>query len=1488
MRPEVPGRYELLDRLGRGGGGEVWAVRDRQGGQRRALKVLAGNFGPGEVDALIREAVSLSGLEGLGLPRVLAFGRLRDGRPYLVRELVEGESLEDLIVSNTDPIELLSHVARAADVLTSIHRAGLLHGDIKPANAIVTASGEVSLVDLGLAAPWRDGGAMPEGLTPHYAAPELFSGRQLTARSEVYSLGVIVREIVETTRGQLDAAVARALGEIVERATQAEPSARHPSVDELGSALRRAVRLPARGLAAADERWPVEGIDAPANALIAAIGELEPGRSLVLRGPEGSGRSTLLLRAAWTLAMRGVPVVWLDEELLRDPSAATRELDEGPLGPVTLLVDADGVFDPGGLPEGLRQRLEREIATGGRLVFTGDLGLVFEVRSFDVPPLDEAAVRRLLNRAIPSLSTQMVRRVIEVTQARPGDLRRFVARAASEPIASFDDLERLLRSDEALSVPPPGARAAAAFYLDHGRYAQARAALDELGLDDVESAWLEARWQLAAGSAQRALELVAGVEESLAEVEPNLRAFVIACRARAHLGVGQYARALELLARAEEFPPVPRAEALAYRGLSQTLLGERGAAVETLRHALSLARSTGDARIEALVASSLATALWRDEQLDESSEAYRDAIAAAERAGDAGTLSNAQINLAGLLKVQGDLAPSMEMLEAAVDTARRSGRISTLHQALLNLANADLYLGRLERARATIETVDAECMTAVSRAQFVGLCAELEARAGNVGEALGHYDECQAAWTELGRKAEAAETLLESVLVAARTQAPDVGELGVRVERARSLLGSTDGQEPLLHLAEARLAVLCGDRAKAAEECERARRAAEAASQREWLWRALEIEADLFEESGQVTRARKVREEALEVLEEIGARLPRDLREVYWNDPRRSAVREAATLSTAHARTEPLTPLHLSSGRTRSGVDAVSRLTETPLEQRLANILAVNSELAGEIDVERLAPKIVGHAADLLGAERGFLLLGGSGAELRVVAARGARGGAEGESHRAFSRSIAAQVVESGEPLVSVDAARDGRFSAYESVHQLMLSAVACVPIHGPSGNVVGALYLETRGAKRPDFAAELPTLRAFADQAAIALENARLVRELQARTGELEASNRELFSARERLKELLDERTARLKEARRELRSTRKALEAHYTYSGLVGTSATMRRVYALIDRVKDTDIPVLITGESGTGKEVVARAIHQASPRSKGKLLGVNCGAIPEQILESELFGHVRGAFTGADRDRKGLFREAEGGSLLLDEIGETPAKMQAGLLRVLQERRVRPVGGADERSVDCRVIFATNRDLSTLVRDGRFREDLYYRIQVVEIALPPLRERIDDIPQLVDHFLERFAKRFDRPKKALTREALRRLSSFSWPGNVRQLENVLLNAWVLSDDTEITEEDIDLPGVPTASHAPPPARVPPSALGRALTHPGQRAAPDGGRARVSQRRQSISQHRRDERQRILDALEACNWNRVKAAELIGMPRRTFYRRLQKYGIQ
>ncbi|HDP89952.1 MAG TPA: sigma-54-dependent Fis family transcriptional regulator [Thioalkalivibrio sp.] len=273
-----------------------------------------------------------------------------------------------------------------------------------------------------------------------------------------------------------------------------------------------------------------------------------------------------------------------------------------------------------------------------------------------------------------------------------------------------------------------------------------------------------------------------------------------------------------------------------------------------------------------------------------------------------------------------------------------------------------------------------------------------------------------------------------------------------------------------------------------------------------------------------------------------------------------------------------------------------------------------------------------------------------------------------------------------------------------------------------------------------------------------------------------------------------------RLEEENARLRSD---LEATWPVGGMIGESAAMQRVFSWVDKIADTDATVLIRGESGTGKELVARAIHERSARRDQAIVAVNCAAIPETLIEAELFGHEKGAFTGAIRPRQGLIEAADGGTLFLDEIGELTPAAQARLLRVLQEGEIRRVGATGERHVDIRLVAATHRDLEAMVREGSFREDLYYRLKVVQLELPPLRDRPEDLEPLTAYLLDKIGRRLRRPPPALGTEARQAIARHAWPGNVRELENALERAVILADGT-ITPEHLGLATEPDEAHA------------------------------------------------------------------------------------
>jgi two-component system response regulator GlrR len=331
-----------------------------------------------------------------------------------------------------------------------------------------------------------------------------------------------------------------------------------------------------------------------------------------------------------------------------------------------------------------------------------------------------------------------------------------------------------------------------------------------------------------------------------------------------------------------------------------------------------------------------------------------------------------------------------------------------------------------------------------------------------------------------------------------------------------------------------------------------------------------------------------------------------------------------------------------------------------------------------------------------------------------------------------------------------------------------------------------------------------------------------------------------------------------------------------------IVGDQEVMGRLLDQVATVAATEFPVLLTGESGTGKEMVARYIHRKSPRASGTFVAVNCAAVPTELFESEFFGHVRGSFTGAHADRKGLFEEAEGGSIFLDEIGEVSLENQVKLLRVLQENEVRRVGDRQTRKIDARLICATNQDVKSLVRQGRFREDLYYRINVFPVVIPPLRERPGDVPALAQYFIQRARGELARDVVSISRAAISKLSAYSWPGNVRQLENALRQAMVRSTGERIEADDIVLDDDEAVVGAA-------AASGRAAGSPGEGAGGQAGEGRwPSMSGWTLRDARERATKRYLDQLlTSVAGNVSRAAEIAAKHRSDFYELLNRYNI-
>ncbi|MEW6061930.1 MAG: sigma 54-interacting transcriptional regulator [Bacteroidota bacterium] len=409
------------------------------------------------------------------------------------------------------------------------------------------------------------------------------------------------------------------------------------------------------------------------------------------------------------------------------------------------------------------------------------------------------------------------------------------------------------------------------------------------------------------------------------------------------------------------------------------------------------------------------------------------------------------------------------------------------------------------------------------------------------------------------------------------------------------------------------------------------------------------------------------------------------------------------------------------------------------------------------LDPSELLEKVLEIAMMHLSAERGFVMLADQNAErgYTVVAFKNFNSQQAGNEFAASS-SVVKQVLESGEPVLTFDAMSDERFESSVSIMAQKILSIICIPLR-TGERITGAVYLDSSKSRKAFTEEALKFLTIFGNLSAIAIENAQRYAALQ-------------------------KENVRLKSE----------VTTPQLFSNIIGSSEKWMGALEIVRRVLDVDVAVLITGESGTGKELVARAIHDNGIRKGKPFVVVNASALPENLIESELFGYVKGSFTGAHADKKGLVEVANGGTLFLDEIGELPLSLQGKILRLLQEKEYRRVGDTKNNVADIRVIAATNKDLEAEVKAGKFREDLYFRLNVIGIHLPPLRERRDDIPLLAKYFLKRAAENYKRPVESIHPDAMQLLLANQWKGNVREFQNAIERAVVLCRGTQLTKED------------------------------------------------------------------------------------------------
>ncbi len=882
--------------------------------------------------------------------------------------------------------------------------------------------------------------------------------------------------------------------------------------------------------------------------------------------------------------------------------------------------------------------------------------------------------------------------------------------------------------------------------------------------------------------------------------------------ASSHARAGRLERALDLQKRAlqaaeQAGEPGPLASAFNNLGLLQCFQGNREAGVASLERAIALRRESGDRHGELETRINLGTRLAEGGDLEKAIECFEQAVALARSVEDLRALVESQINLGGARVSSGQHDLAASSFEQAAAVAIRIGDDLRAAYALDAWGSSLRTIGDLEAAtRRHGEALDRarRCGDPAQELFVLGSLALDHTSAGEAAKARDCLRRAARIPTSKGHprarirllEAEARAALVDNAPAEAATKA---GEM------------MAAAGEALLPVERARALLILGQARETAGEAQMA-----AAAFRECLdtavepqtgeirWRALASLARLARADKDLQTARSMSAAARAIVDSLAASIvDGEVRSRYLADGERQAL---SAFEQKEATTAPVAGGGLALG-------ALYRISEI---------------ITSAADLDHLLSRVLDLALEIVKAERGLIILVDEDGERQAVrAARGVEPETIADALE-YSHSVVREAA-GGRTMVMLDSEDDRSFKRFRSVSLFQIKSLACVPIK-VRDRILGTVYLDSRNAGYLFRDEDVEFLRAFANLAGSAIEMARL-------TARLSRENVSL---------------------QREVQDLRKAAGDRTRYRELVGKTVRMQAIYDMMDRISASTLPVLITGESGTGKELVARALHFTGPRRDRRFFTENVAAIPDTLLESELFGHARGAFTGADRDRKGVFEEADGGTLFLDEIGDMSLPLQSKLLRALQDGEIRPLGTTRSVRADVRVISATNRNLEEMVKEGKFREDLYYRLHGVEIRLPPLRERKEDIPLLVEHFLTRLAAKNGLAQKKLDISALQLLIRYDWPGNVRELENEVAKLAALTASDVITQHDLMAqPG-----------------LFEKLT-------------RLEEGGESFQPLHEMEKVRIEQALALSGGNRAKAAQLLGISRATIYRKIREYAI-
>ncbi|HEX2165190.1 MAG TPA: sigma 54-interacting transcriptional regulator, partial [Thermoanaerobaculia bacterium] len=860
------------------------------------------------------------------------------------------------------------------------------------------------------------------------------------------------------------------------------------------------------------------------------------------------------------------------------------------------------------------------------------------------------------------------------------------------------------------------------------------------------------------------------------------------------------------------------------------------------RRALAAARRLGPAAEDLVLRlrNNLGNVRWKLGDHDAAEAAYRENLDHCRATHDPWGEARASNNLGILAASRGDWRAARAPLAASLAITRRLGSRGEEAMARLNLAEVDEMLGDWPRARRQLDRALALGGDAGSplRPALLARLASLARKRGEAHRAEELAGQALAAAGAADDRDLAAEC--HHLLGLAAKDREDYAAAAESFARAAELAADAGTRQVLarVRVSEADLALRRHDRAAAAAGAAAARALLAELPDRLTAAKLLSVEARLAALAEDEEEAARLFAEAAHALEALGT--PYELgRLLYewglrtWN-PELAGERLARALAVFD----------------RLGAEAEARRARGVVERIALHrgrggahdpvlygvIKVVNSSL----DLQEVLDRAMDLALEHLEAERGMIVLHDPlTRDLRIAVSRNLHGAGEAG---ALSESVVRRVIDERAPVVAVDALTDRRFAGAESIVASSIRSILCVPL-AIRDCPAGAIYVDHTRARHVFRQDDVDFLVAFADHAAVAIEKARLY-------GEQEAARR------------------RLKEENEELRQ--EILASHHLGS-LIGKSRAIEELKRTIERVAQSDSTVLLRGESGTGKGLVARIVHSISPRRGGPFVQFNCAALPETLVESELFGHEKGAFTGAAQQKPGRFELAHGGTIFLDEIGKVSRAVQAKLLRVVEDKEFERVGGTRTLTSDARILAATNLDLEDAIAKDEFREDLYYRLNIIPIVLPPLRGRREDLPWLVAHFLARIGRDLGQPRREIDPDVLDLFAAYPWPGNVRELEATIHRALVLSTADRLGRADF--PWIALKSSDPAAA-----AAAAAAEAPLPDLAAGGYE-------EALARYDR----RLLESALARSGGRLReTARLLGIARNTLKAKIERYGIE